>query len=333
MGFVLIFIGTLMWSLDTLIRYPLLSQVPSVIVVFLEHFYLVLIFGTYFVFKNFFSTQTQKLPQSFGQSLKNDIFSFFVVGGFGSAISTLSFTQAFALINPTVVILLQKLQPLIIIFFSVLILKEKLEKRFYFFALIALTGAFLIGYPDLKEFNWGQLFYSLNDPSGVKSLNSFGNLGQVFWGYFLTLLAVLGWSLSTVFGKKLSEKGYSESQIMSGRFLAGFLVMIFFIFYFLIERQITFPQVLQLSSEMDAFYLVHLKILSMVTLSGLLGMYFYYKGLKRVPAHIGAIAELFFPLSVVIINWLFLGKALTLVQIAGSLMLVTSAISVSKNKK
>jgi drug/metabolite transporter (DMT)-like permease len=65
----------------------------------------------------------------------------------------------------------------------------------------------------------------------------------------------------------------------------------------------------------------------MVLLSGLLGMYFYYKGLKTLSARVCALAEMFFPLSAVTINWIFLDVKLTTVQLIGAgLLTLGSAV-------
>ncbi|MEQ1723205.1 MAG: DMT family transporter, partial [Pseudobdellovibrio sp.] len=198
-------------------------------------------------------------------------------------------------INPSLVILLQKLQPIVVIFLSAFILKENIKKSFYLYFVLALSGVLLISYPDLK---------------GLDVSNAAG------FGYFLTLLAVVGWGASTVFGKKLSLMKFNENEILLGRFGLGFL----FLLVFCLSNN-TMP-----SSELN--FDVYLKILGMVLISGLLGMLLYYKGLKRVPAHIGSIAELFFPLSAVVINWIFLGKTLEPVQIAGACILTAVSVAI-----
>ncbi len=68
----------------------------------------------------------------------------------------------------------------------------------------------------------------------------------------------------------------------------------------------------------------------MVFLSGLLGMYFYYRGLRQLPAHTTAIAELFFPLSAVAVNWVLLGQALKPMQIAGGLILMGASALIQR---
>lgn len=301
LGIFFIFLGTLMWALDTLVRYPLLGFVSAFQIVYLEHLYLSIIFLGLLLILH--TKKRINLLLTFKQVNKKDALSFLVIGAVGSGFSTLAFTKAFQLINPSVVILLQKLQPFLVILFSAILLKEKLEKRFFIWAGVAIAGTFLLATPDLIRMQWQYFF----------------NSDYLALGYILTLFAVLGWSLSTIFGKHLSNRGYSENVIMSGRFICGFIAMNF---YWLGTQWVNL--------EVERLADVHLKILLMVFLSGILGMYFYYKGLKKVTAHVGSIAELFFPLSVILINWIFLGQGLSWRQLIGALLMVIASVGLSK---
>jgi drug/metabolite transporter (DMT)-like permease len=139
--------------------------------------------------------------------------------------------------------------------------------------------------------------------------------GKSFNGYLYTLVAVVCWGASTVFGKKLSMQGFDEIKTMGGRFVFGFIFMCFYVYTY--KNSISF----------DYNPEVWGKILVMVLIAGLGGMYFYYRGLKLLTAHVCALAEMFFPLSAVAINWIFLGSKLTMVQMVGAgLLMVSSAI-------
>src|SRR3989344_4366075 len=78
------------------------------------------------------------------------------IGLGGSALATVLFTQSFHYLNPTVAILLQKLQPLITIGLAAWILKEKLSKNFWLWTIVAIFGAYVISFPDLRPsgFAW-----------------------------------------------------------------------------------------------------------------------------------------------------------------------------------
>ncbi len=294
LGILFVIFAGLLWALDTLIRYPLLfSGISAERIVFTEHFFLCLVFIPLLI----------KNRGSLGQTKVSSLFYFFIIGVFGSAIGTLAFTKAFSLINPSLVILLQKLQPLVAISGARIFLGEKIKKPFLLWAAVALFGGLLISSPDIFP-KLGELNFQL------------GFLGEkAMLGYLLTMVAVVSWGVSTVFGKKLTLAGHNEVQIMGGRFLFGFL---FLLFYTYANRSLV---------NFDWQFVIWGKILVMVLLSGLLGMYFYYRGLKTISARVCAIAEMFFPLSAVTINWIFLGVKLTPVQLVGAgLLTLGSAV-------
>lgn len=294
LGIFFVILAGLLWAIDTLIRYPLLGAgVSALRIVFTEHLFLVLIFIP-ILFKK---------RALLWQSKISSLFYMIIIGVFGSAVGTLSFTKAFLLINPSLVILLQKLQPIISFSLAHLFLGEKMKRPFILWAAVAMCGGLLISSPDimpgLASFDFKVAFLS----------------DQAIHGYALTLLAVVSWGASTVFGKLLTREGHDESQIMGGRFLFGF---IFLCFYAYANRG---------NVHFDWQALVWGKILLMVILSGVLGMYLYYKGLNLISARVCALAEMFFPLSAVSINWIFLGIKLTPVQIVGAgLLTLGSAI-------
>jgi len=286
-GILFIFIAAALWALDTLIRYPLLfGGVSAERIVLIEHILLVTV-----LFPVIWTVKAR-----FWEAKVSHVFYFFVIGVFGSAFSTLCFTEAFALINPSLVILLQKLQPLVAIFLASLFLQEKIQTKFIFWALLCLLGGGLVSYRDLSQ--------------GLAGLHVWDQVtsAAAFKGYGLTLLAVLGWGSSTVFGKKLSMEGYSEKELMAGRFTMGLMALLVWWFY----------RGFSLSVAPMAWG----KIAVMVLLSGLIAMYFYYAGLKRVSAKVCALAETFFPFCAIVLNWVFLGKSLDNLQLVGGALLV-----------
>jgi len=232
-----------------------------------------------------------------------NIWSFVIIGGLGSALATLAFTKAFSLINPSLVILLQKFQPLIAILLAAKVLNEPLKKKFIGWALLCLLGGVLISYEDIAK--------------GVGELAQMGEGSlldrKTLVGYFLTLLAIIGWGSSTVFGKQLVAKGHSENEVMAGRFFFGFL----FLLPMLAGEELPFIS--------DSG--VWAKIFFMVIISGILGMGLYYRGLKRIPARLAALAEMFFPFCAIAVNWIFLEAKLAPLQIlGGALLLIGSGV-------
>jgi drug/metabolite transporter (DMT)-like permease len=287
-GILFICLACLVWAVDTLIRYPLLGRGHNAAqIIFFEHFFLTLLFVPS-VFKLLKKLLTVK---------KNIVFSFFMIGGVGSALSTLAFTKAFTLLNPSLVILLQKLQPVVAITLSGIFLKEKIDSKFIFWAAICVLGGLGVSYQ--------QVFGGLNSERIGDMLNS----NEPYMGVVLSLFAVIGWGSATVFGKYLQSNDFKTNEIMSGRFFFGLLTSSYFIF--------STPNIL---TGVGQIFLRD--ILLLVLLSGVIGMFFYYRGLNRLPARVATLAELFFPLCAVIVNWLYLNSTLDWIQIVSAVVLV-----------
>lgn len=293
-GTLFILLATFFWALDTLIRYPLLEAgLSPVQIVFTEHLILLVLTSSWLLIKR----------QSLWVFSKKDWPALLVIGGLGSAVGTLAFTEAFSYMSPTLVILLQKLQPLVAISLAVVVLKERLHPSFIICAGIAMLGSFMLMFDDLR---------SLLSAEGWHYSEAV--IARIT-GYALTLIAVISWGASTVFGKKLSLKGFSSLQLMHGRFAIGFVFLLPFLAY-----NAPYAQAISLS--------LGSKILLMVLISGLLGMLLYYQGLKRVASRHSALAEMGFPIMAGLINWVVLGFALTPLQIAGAVLLIAASFAV-----
>lgn len=292
LGIFLVVLASALWALDTLIRYPLIGEgVSAISIVFYEHLILSCVFLVVFF----------KSIKKVWQARASHFVYFFIVGGVGSALATVAFTRAFVFLNPSLVIILQKFQPIFAIALAAWVLKEKVNGSFIFWALVSLVGAGLISYDDISGLvgAQGNLAELLMHPGAVH-------------GYVLTLFSIVGWAGATVFGKKLAMEGYSNEQIMSGRFLMGLLVLI--------------PLLGADISLFEHSIEVYGKVSLMVFLSGILAMYIFYQGLRRVSAGVCSLAEMSFPFMAVIVNWLFLDAALTFTQIIGAVLLLLGSV-------
>ncbi len=290
-GTFFIMVACFTWALDTLIRYPLLGAGYSTLqIVLIEHLTLVLVTAPLL----------WRYRDTFRHLSKASYGCLFFIGGIGSAVGTLAFTQAFAYLNPTVVILLQKLQPIVAILLAYVFLKERIQVNFLQWAAVILGGSFVMMWPDLLKLKAAQWHYSSDSVSILK-------------GYGYTLVAVIAWGAATVCGKYLSHQGVAANAIMSGRFLAGLMVLLPLA---LIDTESLRPM---LTQDLGL-------AIVMALLSGLIGMWFYYRGLRTVPAQMATLAELSFPVFAGAINWLFLDMGLTSYQIVGGLMLILGNI-------
>jgi drug/metabolite transporter (DMT)-like permease len=297
-GTLLVIFACLLWGVDTLIRYPLVeSGISPVTIVFYEHLLLTLIFTSWLI----------PAFRRLGELNVADIFSFLVIGGLGSAIGTVAFTESFHYLNPSLVILLQKLQPIVAISLAAIVLKEQIQKQFIIWAIICLIGGLLVSSPDIGR------FYHL-------MVTNFGSVTSdvATRGYMLVGVSILCWGSTTVFGKRLTMLGYETKSIMGGRFLIGFLTLIPFVKW---DRHLILP-----------YGEDYIKIAVMVLISGALAMWFYYRGLKRINAKTAAIAEMFFPFFAIVVNWIFLGKQLTELQLLGGAILIFGSLVIQIKK-
>lgn len=294
-GVLLIFGACTLWALDTLVRYPLLFGGTSAwSIVWFEHLLLVLSLSpwTLSLLRRLRRDRTAWVP-------------FLVIGGLGSALGTVAFTQAFATINPSIVILIQKLQPVIAALLAGALLGERIDRRFFVWLAVCLVGSAMIAWPDLAL---------LLDPGTWRTDSAMAALS----GYGLALFAVLAWGASTVFGKGLSVRGYGTRELLCGRFLFASAVLT--------------PVWLVAADAGEPFAVsVAGPILLMVMLSGIGGMSLYYFGMRRLPARSCAVAEMFFPVAAVTINWFapHIDASLSPVQIAGAAILLVGSTRIA----
>lgn len=297
-GTLLVILSCLLWGIDTLIRYPLVEGgIHPTTIVFYEHCILALVF----------STSLLSSIKRIGELRISDVFSFIIVGGVGSAVATVAFTESFQYLNPSLVILLQKFQPVVAIILASIVLKEEIQKQFMIWAGVCLVGGLLVSSPDIER------FYRL-------MVVDFGAVTTdvALRGYALVGISVLGWGAATVFGKYLSMRGFETKSIMGGRFLTGLIVLLPFIKW---NRELILP------NGED-----YLRLLVMVILSGILAMWFYYQGMKRLSARMTAISEMFFPFFAIIVNWIFLNKQLTDLQLVGGAILIIGSLVIQLKK-
>ncbi len=280
--------AALLWAVDAPFRKFLTQDLTSTTIVFMEHiliapFALALLVGRWKEILKF--------------NWKEWVSVVFIALG-GSALATILFTQSFHYVNPSVSILLQKVQPFIAIALASLLLKEKMTKRFWLWALVGIFGAYLITFPELKV------------------------TGLQFAGGTLGVLAALGaaffWAGSTVFGRLVLRK--ASFQLMTGiRFLGALF------FLFLIALYYGRVGEIGQASSTDWWYVA---IIALV--AGFVSLFIYYRGLKHTKASIATIAELAFPFSAVVINWIYLDAPLSFGQIAGGIVLLAALVGLSR---
>ncbi len=263
----LIFLAAMLWATDAPFRLHLTQELSSNFIVLAEHFVSVL-FVLPILLLNW--SELKRL------TLKDWVAVLFIAIC-GSALAAVAFTQAFHYVNPSVAILLQKLQPFIAISLAGVLLKERLSERFWLFAVLALAGAYLISFPNLlPQVYPGETF----NPNLI--------------GTGLALIAAFFWGASTVFGKYVLNT--TNFKVMTSlRFCLGFLFLLGLNFY-----QQTFPSFSAITTT-DYLFIVIVALTS-----GVVSLFIYYKGLANTKASVATLAELGFPLAAVVVNWLFI---------------------------
>ena len=290
-----VFLGAALWATDTLFRQPMTEELSSVTIVFFEHAFAVLYSLAWLL-----TTAPSGLIPGFSV-LQGSFF----IGVLGSAGATLLFTESFSYVNPTVSILIQKIQPLIVISLSSAFLGEKLSRGFLFFGSLALISAFFLSFPA-------------GIPVGAALLSG-RNLGGLF-----ALLAAILWAVSTLIGKH-TLRNTTDASLSFWRFFSG-LAALWIISRKFSQARIEIPFVLSEPRALKTFAL-------MALIPGFLGVLLYYRGLRRVPASVATLLELSFPLTAIWVNSRFLGFHLERNQWIAAAFLLTSMVGVSLSSR
>lgn len=283
----LVLLAAVLWAVDAPFRKYLTTQLSSSTIVLMEHM-TIAVLVLLFLFRYFKEFKNLSLKE-WG--------SVIFIGFGGSALATVLFTQSFHYINPSVAILLQKVQPFIAIFLAFFILKERLHARFWVLAILAICGAYLVTFPGIL----------------IKDISFEGEMtGVVF-----ALLAAFLWGGSTVLGKLVLRK-ISFQAMTALRFLSAL------IFLFIISLYYGTLGELKVASSIDWLFVFIIAIIA-----GFISLFIYYLGLKNTKASIATLCELAFPFAAVVVNWKFLGATLSAMQIFGGLVLLIAVIGLS----
>ena len=288
-GAIFVMFAAAMWGADGILLRPKLYHLDVPIVVFLEHFIAFVLMSGFLIYE---FKELKKLN-------KNDWLSFFWIALFGGAIGTMAITKALFyghFEHLSVIIILQKLQPLFAITLSILILKEKPKKKFYIYALFAIIGSYLVTF-------------------GFATPVITGN--KLFIASLLSLLAAFSWGSATVFGKKVVNKiNFRVATYI--RF--GLTSLIMFIIIAVLNRFSHFNNVGKLELT---------TLLIIIFTSGSIAIFIYYYGLKWIMASKATIYELIFPITAVILDYIIHKNVLSIGQWIGTIIIIFSMIKIT----
>ena len=284
--------AAILWSFDGILRQNLYT-LPSFLIVALEHLIGAIIFLP-LLFKGW--KEVSDLHQ-------RGWISVLWISVCGGILGTFFYTKALSYVNfidLSVVVLLQKFQPIFAIALAAIILKEKITRRFLVLAVTAIVGGYFVTFGDQPLNEW-------SDKTIIAAL--------------LSLLAAFSWGSSTVLGKHALNR-LSFKTVTSLR-LTVTAAMMFFILISTGEAE----TISQVSIENWKYVFI------IVLTTGSIALFIYYYGLNHLPASHVTLYELFWPLSAVAMDWYIYGRVMSVVQLLGAIMLIGSILLLSSKNK
>ncbi len=282
--------AAILWGVDGIILRPSLYTLPVALVVLIESA-IVTVYLSPILFKN--TNVIKKLGLT-------DWLAFAGVALFGGALGIMGITKALFYVNYvnlSIVILIQKLQPVFALTLAAIMLKERLPGKFFFWAALAITGAYVM--------TFGFHFPSID--SGDKTLAA----------AFYALLAAFSFGFSTVLSKRaLRNVSFELGTYL--RYLISSVLMLLIV--------LGFGEFNAISNVTTTQFLIFLLI---AFTTGGPAIFLYYYGLKNVTASSSTILELAFPLTAIILEYFIHGKMLSIVQWLGVVILIFSITKVS----
>ncbi len=276
-----------LWGLDGVVLTPRLSNLNVIFVVFLLHALPFLLMNS-FMFKRY-------------KELKNldrkAFYSLILVSFFGGAVGTISIVYALFIVNfqeLSVVVLLQKFQPVFAIVMAAIFLGEKLSPKFLIWAGIAVVGGYFL------TFGW-DLPNLQTDANTLKAA-------------LLSLLASFSFGTSTVFSKRLLQR---IDYVSATFFRYGTTTIILLPVVLVLGFSINFHQITP----------NNWLIFGIITLtSGCVALLLYYYGLRHVKASHATLLELFFPISAILLDYFINGNVLSSFQWVSAIVMIYAII-------
>lgn len=286
-GAVAICISAALWGFDGIVLTPNLYNLDVGYVVFMLHL-------IPFVIMNVFLFREYKHVKQF---TKADVFILLMVALFGGAVGTMAIVKALFLVEfqkLSIVVLLQKTQPIFAIALAAIILKERPRKGYFVWATLAILAGYFLTFgfrlPDVET-----------------------NIQTIHASLF-ALLAAASFGSATVFGKKILNR-YSFHTATFYRY--GFTTVLMLIFVIFTSRYE------QLALTTTRNWLIFF-VIAFTTGSG--AIFLYYYGLRKVRAMVATICELCFPLTAILLDYLINDQQLSLIQWTSASVLLFSII-------
>jgi drug/metabolite transporter (DMT)-like permease len=302
-------LAAFLWAFDGVVLTPWiidlgLSDVPTF--VFMLH-------AVASVFLSFFLVKQRSQLKNLDNK---DWLAFVLTGLFGGAIGTMAIIAAIIFVhsgnlNISVILLLQKLQPIFAILLAFFWLKERPRKTFYFLALVALIGSYF-------------LTFGFNQPNFDAT--------SMFIPALLAILAAFSFGSSTVFSKKAVTK-ISHGLGTALRFYLTTGIMAVIIIIISILNSVGVDTGYQ---GINGFAVLNWKLIGAFVVvaltTGGTAIFIYYWGLKKVLASRATIYEMMFPISAVILEFIFHDNVLSIGQWVGALIILIAITTIVRTK-
>lgn len=293
-GSLAIAFSAVLWGFDGVVLTPRLYNLDVGYVVFILHLFPFLLMSIIFngQFKHLLKMK------------KADVFTFLLISLFGGAIGTIAIVKALFLLNfnhLSIVVLLQKLQPIFAIVLATTILGERLRKNYYLWASLAIVSGYF-------------LTFGLAVPSISKE-------PETVYASLLALLAAFSFGSSTVFSKKILG---NYSFVTSTFYRYGFTSLIMLVYMVIWGH---FDQFVKTTPQNWLF----IALIGITTGSG--AIFLYYFGLRKVKAIMATISELMFPISAVLLDYFINGSLLSPIQWGAAALMVFSIIRLNSSNE
>ncbi|MDE2399865.1 MAG: DMT family transporter [Patescibacteria group bacterium] len=290
-GPIFILIAATLWAFDGLIRQHLYT-LPPITIIFFEHLIGLLLLSP-FVYKYVLETKLTK----------REWWLIVLIAILSGLFGTLWFTTALGkvhFISISVVFLLQKLQPIFAISTARIFLKEKIDRRYIKWALLAIISAYFVTFPN------GVVNLQTGEGTIIAALYALG--------------AAFAWGSSTTFSKMLLGKvDFKVSTFYRFLFTLIFALPLLLLFGHSAGAGLAIPSMTQF------------ELLALIAVStGMVALLIYYKGLAKTPVHISTILELTFPFIAIILDMVVNHTMLSASQWAAALVLVFSIYQIAK---
>ncbi len=290
-GAALVAFAAALWGMDGIILTPKLYNLNVWFVVFILH-------AVPFLFMNLFLYKRYKYFKYLNHI---EILSLFLVAVFGGAIGTWAIVKALFLVHfksLSIVVLLQKLQPVFAIALAHFFLKEPLKKNFLLWGSIALLGGYF-------------LTFGLQLPHIDHHRNT-------IYAALYAVLAAFSFGASTVFSKKLLHK---LDFITATFFRYAATTLVTFIIVILTGHLMDFNQMTP-----QNWLIVFIIALT----SGSVAIFIYYYGLKKINAMLATIMELFFPITAILLDYFVNHQRLSIVQWISAAVMIFAIIQINR---